>query len=166
MGGSFITSTSVDDTSMLFRSRLLRCWSTAGQSPFRESAKTRSFGIKEYSGASSWLDLSHCWVRPWTWRPKRWSAAWRTWSWSSIRHCKGSGKFDQFLTTAGSYFLLALHSRFTYSFKLSMNKSVASCCLSGHNYCHFDETFRHVEGWSMDAHFVVQTITNASFSSD
>ena len=39
--GSFITSTSVDDTSMLFRSRLLRCWSTAGQSPFRESAKTR-----------------------------------------------------------------------------------------------------------------------------
>lgn len=35
------TSISVDEISMLFRSRLLRCWSTAGQSPFTDSAKTR-----------------------------------------------------------------------------------------------------------------------------
>lgn len=35
------TSISVDDISMLFRPRLIRCWSTAGQSPFIDSAKTR-----------------------------------------------------------------------------------------------------------------------------
>lgn len=35
------TSSSVDDISMLFRPRLLRCWSTAGQSPFTDSARTR-----------------------------------------------------------------------------------------------------------------------------
>lgn len=38
---SIFTSISVDDISMLFRSRLFRCWSTAGQSPFTESARTR-----------------------------------------------------------------------------------------------------------------------------
>lgn len=35
------TSISADDISMLFRPRLLRCWSTAGQSPFTDSARTR-----------------------------------------------------------------------------------------------------------------------------
>ena len=35
------TPISADDMSMLFRSRLLRCWSTAGQSPFTDNARTR-----------------------------------------------------------------------------------------------------------------------------
>ena len=35
------SSISADDISMLFRPRLLRCWSTAGQSPLTDSARTR-----------------------------------------------------------------------------------------------------------------------------
>lgn len=35
------TSISAVDISMLFRPRLIRCWSTAGQSPFTDSARTR-----------------------------------------------------------------------------------------------------------------------------